>query len=78
MVAELVLADSSRGVNLVSEDQEGDLAEVLDGKKGVELGLGFGESFEIGAIDEEDDAVDLREVITPAEGAYETEGFSTE
>lgn len=62
---ELVLAHSPRRVDLVAEDQEGDLRELLDGEQGVELRLGLGEPLKVGTVDEEDDAVDLREVVPP-------------
>ena len=62
---QLVLAHRSRRVDLVAEDKEGDLRELLDGEEGVELRLGLGEALEVGAVDEEDDPVDLGEVVPP-------------
>lgn len=65
MVPELLLADSTRGVNLVAENKEGNLRELLDREECVELSLRLGEPLEVGAVDEEDDAVDLWEVVLP-------------
>ena len=36
---------------------------VPDGEQRVELGLGLGEAFVVGRVDQEDDTVDLREVF---------------
>jgi hypothetical protein len=38
---------------------------LLDGEESVELGFGFSETFKVGAVDEEYDSVDFREVIAP-------------
>ena len=65
VVSELLLAHGAGCVNLVAEDKEGDLRELLDREKRVELSLRLRESFIVDAIDEEDDAVDLGEVVTP-------------
>lgn len=67
---ELLLAHSAGCVDLVAEDEEGDLRELLDGEKGVELGFGLGEALEVSAINEEDDAVDLGEVVSPQTAGY--------
>ena len=47
LVAQLILADGVGVVDLVSEDKEGNLSEILHGEKGVELGLGLGETLVI-------------------------------
>ena len=62
---ELVLAHSAWRINLVAQDKEGDLRELLNRQEGVELRLGLGEPFKIGAVDKEDDTVDLGEVVAP-------------
>jgi hypothetical protein len=70
MVAELLLRDSTRGIDLVAEDEERHLGELLDGEQAVELGLALRETLEVGGVDEEDDTVDLGEVITPETAGY--------
>ena len=65
LMPELVLAHGAGCVNLVAEDKEGDLGELLNGEEGVKLRLGLGEPLKISTVDEEDDTVDLREVVTP-------------
>ena len=65
LMPELVLAHGAGCINLITEDQEGDLGELLNGKERVKLGFRLRESFNVDTVDEEDDAVDLGEVITP-------------
>lgn len=65
MMPELVLTHRTRGINLVAEDKERNLRELLNGQQRVELRLGLGEPLKVRAVDEEDDAVNLGEVITP-------------
>lgn len=65
LVAESVLGDRAGVVDLVSEDDKGDLGELLHGQQGVEFGLGLGEALLVLSVDKEDDAVDLGEVISP-------------
>ena len=65
VMSELLLADGAGRVDLVAEDEERHLGELLDGEQRVELRLGLGEPLNVDAVDEEDDAVDLREVIPP-------------
>ena len=62
---ELVLAHRSGRVNLVAEDKEGNLGEFLNGEEGIKLRLRLGESLEVGAVNQEDNTVDLGEVIAP-------------
>jgi hypothetical protein len=50
-VTELILADGVGVVDFVSEDEEGDLGELLHGEEGVELGLGFGEALVVLGVD---------------------------
>jgi hypothetical protein len=64
-VSQLVLRDSLGVIDLVAQDDEGNLGELLHREEGVELGLGLGESLVVLRIDKEDDTVDLREVIPP-------------
>lgn len=65
LVAKLVLAHGIGVVNLVAEDEEGDLGEVLHGQEGVELGLGLGESLVVLGVDQEDDTANFGEVVLP-------------
>lgn len=67
---ELVLTHGTRRVNLVTKNQERNLRELLDGEQSVELCLGLGESLEVRAVDEEDDAVNLGEVVAPEAASY--------
>jgi hypothetical protein len=69
-MTELVLTDGAGCVNFVAEDEEGNLGEVLDREERVQLGLGLGEALKVGGIDEEDDAIDLGEVVTPEPAGY--------
>ena len=52
-------------VNLVSENEEGDFAQLLHREKCVQLGPALGETLEVFSVDEEDDAADFREVVFP-------------
>lgn len=65
VMPELFLAYSTRSINLVAEDKERNLGELLNGKERVEFGLRLGETLHIDTVDEEDDAIDLGEVVTP-------------
>ena len=64
-VAQLLLADGARRVNLVAEDQERHPRELLDGEQRVELRAALAEALVVLCVDEEDDAVDLGEVVLP-------------
>ena len=64
-MSELLLADCTGGVDLVSEDEERNLGELLDAQEGVELGLALRETLNVGRVDQEDDAIHLREVVAP-------------
>lgn len=65
LVAQLILAHGIGVINLVSEDEEGNLGEVFHGEEGVELSLGLGETLVVLGIDKEDDTADLGEVVLP-------------
>lgn len=65
MVSELLLTNGSARVNLVSEDEERNFGELLDGQESVELSFRFWESLKVGAVDEEDNAIHFGEVVTP-------------
>jgi hypothetical protein len=65
LVSQLVLGDSVRVVDLVAQDDEGDLGELFHREKGIELGLGLCESLVVLGIDKEDDTVNIGEVIAP-------------
>lgn len=64
-VTELLLRDGTGGVNLVTENKEGNLVELLDGEEGVELGFRLVEALRVLRVYEEDDAVDFGEVVLP-------------
>lgn len=64
-MSHLILGDGIGVVDLVAENNEGNLGELFHREKGVKLGLGLGESFVVLGVDEEDDTVDLGEVIAP-------------
>ena len=64
-MSELLLAHGARRVDLVAKDKERYLRELLDRKESVQLRLGLCETFEVGTVNQEDDAIDLGEVITP-------------
>ena len=68
---QLFFTDRTRRVDLVAEDKERNLGELLNGEESIELRLGFGEPLKVGRVDEEDDAIDLREVIAPKATRYE-------
>ena len=70
LVAEDVLGDGAGVVDLVAEDDKGDLGQLLHGQERVELGLGLGESFVVLGVDEEHDAVDFGEVVSPDTAGY--------
>ena len=65
VMPELLLRDGTGRVDLVAEDEERHLRELLDREQRVQLGLGLWEALDVDAVDEEDDAVDLREVVPP-------------
>lgn len=65
LVAQLILADSIGVIDLVSENEEGNLRELLHGEESVELGLGFGESLVILGVNQEDDSAHFGEVVLP-------------
>lgn len=65
LVAQLILADSIGVIDLVSENEEGNLRELLHGEKSVELGLGFGEALVILGVNQEDDSAHFGEVVLP-------------
>ena len=67
---QLILADGVRVIDLVAEDEEGDLGEVFHGEEGVELGFGFGKALVIFGVDEEDYAGDFGEVVFPEAAGY--------
>lgn len=50
-MAQLLLGDGVGVVDLVAEDDKGDLLELLHGQEGVELGLGLGESLVVLGVD---------------------------
>ena len=65
MVPQLFLANSTRGIDFVTQNEERNLCELFDGEQGIKFGFRFGEAIEIGAVDEEDNSVNLGEVVTP-------------
>lgn len=71
MMSQLLLADGTGRVNLVSQNEEGNLGELLDGQESVELGFRLRETLEIGAVDQENDTIDFWEVIAPEAAGYQ-------
>ena len=65
MMPQLLFADRTGRIDLVAENKEGDLGELLDGKKRVKLGLGFSESLKVGTVDEKYNTVNFWEVVAP-------------
>lgn len=65
LVAELILRHGIWVVDLVAQDHKGHLGQLLHLEQRIELGLGLGESFVVLGVDQEDNAVDFREVIPP-------------
>lgn len=65
LVAQLILADSIGVIDLVSENEEGNLRELLHGEESIELGLGFGEALVILGVNQEDDSANFGEVVLP-------------
>ena len=64
-MSQLVLADSIWMVDLVSKDEEWGFSKVFHGKKSIELSLGFGETFMVLGVDEEDYTRNFWEIILP-------------
>jgi hypothetical protein len=58
-------------VNFVTENQERCLGEIFHGEEGVEFGFGFGQTFMIFGVDEEDDPRHFREVVAPETAGLE-------
>jgi hypothetical protein len=50
MMSELLLAHSSRSINLVTKDKERNLVKFLNGEQSVELRFGLSESFKVRAV----------------------------
>ena len=65
VMSKLLLADGTSRIDLVAEDEERYLRELLNREQGVQLRLRFGEPLNVHAVNEEDNAVDLREVVPP-------------
>lgn len=65
LMSQLVLGNGVGVVDLVAQDHKGNLGKFLHSQKGVELGLGLGESLVVLGVDKEDDTVDIGEVISP-------------
>lgn len=64
-MSHLVLGDGIGVVDLVAEDNKGNLGQLFHGEEGVEFGLGLAESLVVLGVDKEDDTVDLGEVVAP-------------
>lgn len=70
LMSHVVLGDGVGVVDLVAQDNKGNLGELLHGEKSVKLDLGLLESLVVLGVDEEDDAVDLGEVISPDSASW--------
>lgn len=75
-MSELVLADGVGVVDLVSEDQEGDLGELLHGQESVKLGLGLGETLNVLGVNQEDDTADFGKVVLPQTTSWKKKSTS--
>jgi len=65
LMAKLILGNGVGVVDLVTENDEGDLRKLLHREKGVEFSLGLGESVVVLGVDEEDNPIHLGEVVLP-------------
>lgn len=52
-------------INLVSENEEGDLAQLLDAQQRIELGPRLAKALVVLRVDHEDNAVNFWEVVLP-------------
>lgn len=64
-MAQLVLGHGIRVVDLVAQDDKGNLGELLHAQERIEFGLGFREALVIFGVDEENYAVNFGEVVAP-------------
>lgn len=64
-MSQLVFGHSIGVIDLVAQNDEGDLGQLFQGQKGVELSFGFGQAFMVLGIDEENDTIDLGKIISP-------------
>jgi hypothetical protein len=62
---QLILAHRLRVIDLVAQHQYRRLAQLLHAQECVELGFAFGQALVVLCVDEEDDAADFGEVVTP-------------
>ena len=62
---QLVLTNSIRMVDLVSQNQKRRLGQFLHTQQRIELDFAFGETFGVFCVDEEDYAADFGEVVLP-------------
>lgn len=70
LVAELILRHSIRVVDLVAENDKGDLCELLHLEQCIQLSLGLGEALVVLGVNQEDNAVDLWEIVPPQSTGY--------
>lgn len=71
IMPELLLAYSTGCVDLVTKDKERNLGEFLDREKSIQFSLGFRETLKVGRVNEEDDTIDFREIVTPESAGYQ-------
>ena len=64
-LSQLVLGNGASLINLVTENEERNISQLLNTKEGIEFSLTFGKSAGISSIDKEDNAANLREVVSP-------------
>jgi hypothetical protein len=65
MMPKFLLTDSTRRVDFVAENEEGDFGELLDGEEGVKLCFRFVKRSKSALSTRKDDSVDFREVVAP-------------
>jgi hypothetical protein len=64
-VSQLILAHGIRVIDLVAQDQERYFGKIFHREEGVELGFRLGKTFVVFGVDEEDDAGNFGEIVTP-------------
>jgi hypothetical protein len=65
MVPQLLFADRTRSINLISKNEERNLGQFLNRQKRIKLGFRLGKALKIRTVDEENDAVNFGEVVAP-------------
>ena len=72
LMPQLLLTDRIRMVDFIAQDQKGDFGEVFHREEGVELSFGFGKTFQVFGVDEEDNSADFRKIVPPETAGWES------